>query len=124
MTHNDDRVVLEAEETIEKGGKAKRTSLLRAARLSLMPSEAESLTRIVYGSMPDRAALPNSSKMSRRVFEIMTRIDCGFYRMLQIVWQQIHEGRNTSLGMLWGPFQRPEPPLPKRLMKSYVKQIL
>ena len=53
MTHNDDEVVLEAEETIEKKGKAKGTSLLRAARLSLMPSRAESLTRIVYASMPD-----------------------------------------------------------------------
>ena len=54
MTHNDEELVLEAEETIEKKGKPKGTALRRAARLSLMPSRAESLTRIVYASMLDR----------------------------------------------------------------------
>ena len=54
MTHNDDKLVLEAEETIEKKGKAKGdfTASCRAL-VSLMPSRAGSLTRIVYASMPD-----------------------------------------------------------------------
>ena len=51
MTHNDDLVVLEAEETIEK----KRDFPCVVPRAChFMPSRAESLTRIVYASMHDR----------------------------------------------------------------------